>query len=344
MQPGASAFSAIHTQSLPAVQEAAVMYANGRSVDAERVLQDAIDAGGSDARPWALLLGLYRLKGEWRRFEALAAGYAQAFHCSAPRWLSEESLAHLPPELREGGEAYLALVGALDRRTAAPLQTLRERTSRHATLHIDASKITGVDAEGCQALLQALGLLAERGNGALFTGAERLTRLLQEAARGDGTQDAYWNLLLALLRLRGMQADFERAALEYALATGAQPPEWLPVLMPVVASRELEEKRDEPRYRGGPDVLALSDTLTGATDRQLDALQRFARDRHYVNVHLAQLVRLDLSSASALVGLVNGLAAAGKVVRLIRPNPLVEALIETLHADARVQLLRAPAP
>lgn len=344
MQPGASVFSAIHTQSLPVAQEAAVMYANGRSEEAERALQQAVDAGSADARIWELLLALYRVQGEWQRFEALSARFAQHFDRAPPAWLDEGALAHLPTELREGGEAYLELAGALDRRVAVALDSLRERAGRHAILHVDATKIAGVDAVGCAALAQTLAYLAQHGNGVLLTGAEHLTRLLNAAARGGDNSAAYWTLLLAVLRLRGQRAEFQRTALEYALATGDQPPEWEPVLMPIVAQRALEEKRDEPRYQAGPEVLVLSETLTGANDHQLEALQGFARDRQYVNVNLVQLARLDLSSASALVGLVNGLAGADKVVRLIRPNALVETLLEALHLDARVQVVRAEAP
>jgi ABC-type transporter Mla MlaB component len=111
--------------------------------------------------------------------------------------------------------------------------------------------------------------------------------------------------------------------------------------MPVVAARDLQERRDEPRYQPGPEVMRLSDVLAGATDRQLDALQAFAAERQYINVNLATMARIDLAAASALIGVVNGLAANGKVVRLLRPNPLVEALLETLHLDPRVQLVHA---
>jgi ABC-type transporter Mla MlaB component len=344
MEPAARVFSVIHTQSLTPVQEAAVLYANGRSREAQRLLQQAIDVGAeSEVRPWHLLLGLYRIEGDWQSFESLAARFERTFQRAAPSWLSEESLAHLPAEMRPGGEVYCALAGALDRRSAARLEPLSRLAQRYASVHIDASKITGVDSEGCRSLAQLLALLGDNGNGVVLTGAERLTRLLRQAVDGDASQTPCWTLLLELLRLRGLQADFERAALEYALAAGAAPPQWQPVLMPVVAPRGLQEKRDEPRYQAGPEVIRLTDVLAGATDRQLDALQSFAGEREYVNVNLAALARIDLAGASALVGLINGLAAHGKVVRLLRPNPLVEALLETLHLDPRVQLVRTAA-
>jgi anti-anti-sigma regulatory factor len=342
MERAARVFPAIHTQSLTPVQEAAVMYANGRSDDAQRLLQRAVDADGEE-RAWHLLLGLYRIEGDWQSFESLAARFERKFQHAAPNWLSEEAFAHLPPEMHPGGDVYCALAGALDRRSAAKLEPLSRLAQRHASVHIDASKVTGVDGDGCRSLAQLLASLSENGNGVVLTGAEQLTRLLRHAVEGDGGQTSGWALLLELLRLRGLQADFERAALEYALAAGVAPPAWRPVLMPVVAPHGLQEKREEPRYQAGPEVLRLTDVLIGATDRQLDALQRFAGERQYVNVNLAALARIDLAAASALVGLVNGLAAVGKVVRLLRPNPLVEALLETLQLDPRVQLVRAAA-
>ncbi|HEY7759767.1 MAG TPA: hypothetical protein VIA64_10175 [Burkholderiales bacterium] len=343
MEPATRLFAAIHTQSLTPVQEAAVMYANGRSDEAQRLLQQAIEAGGeSDVRPWHLLLGLYRIEGDWQSFESLAACFERTFQRAAPNWLSDESLAHLPPEMRPGGEVYCALAGVLDRRSAAALEPLSRLAQRYAGVHIDASKVTAVDGEGSRSLAQLLAMLGDNGNGVVLTGAEHLTHLLRRAVDSDGSQMPCWILLLELLRLRGLQADFERTALEYALAAGATPPEWRPVLMPVVAPRDLQEKRDQPRYQAGPEVMRLTDVLAGATDRQLDALQTFAAERQYVNLNLATLARIDLAGASALIGLINGMVASGKVVRLLRPNPLVEALLETLHLDPRVQLVRAP--
>jgi len=341
MEPATRLFAAIHTQNLTPVQEAAVMYANGRSDEAQRVLQQAIEADGkSDVRPWHLLLGLYRIEGDWQSFESLAARFERTFQRAAPNWLSEESLAYLPPEMRPGGEVYCALAGVLDRRSAATLQPLSRLAQHPAGVHIDASKVTAVDGEGCRSLAELLATLAENGNGVVLTGAEHLTQLLRQAVDGDGGQTPCWILLLELFRLRGLQADFERAALGYALAAGVTPPQWRPVLMPIVAQRDLQEKRDQPRYQAGPEVLRLTDVVAGATDRQLDAVQTFAAERQYVNLNLATLARIDLPGASALIGVVNSLTAGGKVVRLLRPNPLVEALLETLHLDPRVQLVR----
>jgi ABC-type transporter Mla MlaB component len=312
------------------------MYANGRIDDAQRLLQQAIDADEGE-RPWHLLLGLYRIEGDWKSFASLAARFERRFQRGAPTWLNEEAFAHLPLELHPGGESYCALEGALDRRSAAKLESLAQR---HSGLHIDASKIARVDDEGCRYMAQLLAALRDNGNAVVLTGAERLTALLRQALDADGGQIYYWTLLLELLRLGGQQAEFQRTALEYALATGASPPEWQPVLMPVLASVSVTEKRDEPRYEAGPQANALSGVVL-AGNPQLESLLEFAAARQYVNVNLAQVSRMDCAGAVALTRLANELVQAGKVVRLIRPNALVATLLAMLELDPRVQLIEA---
>ena len=79
----------------------------------------------------------------------------------------------------------MALTGTLDRGAAAALEALRERADQHGALHIDATKIMGVDAHGSHALMQTLDFLEDNGSAALLTGAERLTALLRRAVESE---------------------------------------------------------------------------------------------------------------------------------------------------------------
>lgn len=336
------AFPAILTQNLPPAQEAALMYANGRAGDATDLLERALGEVSVPAEPtvWMLLFTLYRLEGAWQRFDALAQRFEQAFGTPAPLWISEAELAQLPVELRRGGSGYLELVGVLDAQVSARLDAMRGLASRHSAINLDVSRVRDIDADGCARLWEALRFVAEHGNGLLLTGAERLTRLLREAADGNGSVAPYWLLLLEMQRLLGRQGEFERTALEYALATGATPPEWQPVLMPVLAPASVSEKRDEPRYQAGPEALTLSGVVF-AGNAQLDALPAFAAVRQYVNVNLAQVSRMDYAGAATLAGLANALVQDGKVVRIIRPNALVATLLAMLELDASVQVIAA---
>ena len=320
-----------------------MLYADGRADQARALLEQLLETarGCPDPRPWRLLFTLSRCAGDWQRFESLGSRYERVCDRPAPQWLSEEELADLPAEMREGGSAHVALPGALDARSAAALRALRACANEHDSLHLDASKVSGLDQDGCAELSAALRFLGEQGTRLLITGVSRLIRLLKEALVALPAANGYWMALLDLYQYQDMQGEFERTALEYALATGAKPPEWQQAVAPRFHRSHVREKRDEPRYQSGPEVAYLQGIVTSPADPQLTALLRFAQSRQYVNVNLVDLTRIAPAAASELVTAASRLAAEGKVVRLLRPNALVETLLEALHPDPRVQLIRA---
>jgi ABC-type transporter Mla MlaB component len=334
------------SHSLPASQEAAVLYAIGREADAAgflRSMLESAEAESNDPELWYMLFDLLRARGEWKPFEALTQRFEARFGVPAPQWLNEEEMARLPAEVRPGGPGYFELAGVLDASRGLELDRVRAAARSLAGAHLDVSRLAALDAEGCAALLELLRFLPQNGNAVVLTGAQHLTDLLRDAAAGNPWVQAYWSLLLELYRLRGQQRDFERTALEFALAAGASPPAWQPVLMPVAPSSQ-QEKRDEPRYQPGPEVFNLTGVMWGAADPQLTELQAFGAERQYVNINLAQLRRIDFSCGTALANLVNAMAWSSKTVRLIRPNSLVAAFLSTLSLDPSVELVPARRP
>jgi ABC-type transporter Mla MlaB component len=327
----------LHTAILPPHQEAAVMFANGRTEEARALLEAQLATEArSDAQLWALLFCLHRIEGDWTEFDALAVRFRAQFQRPAPAWLDADALGHLPAPLQPGGDACIQLAGALDVRAAVRLEEARDKAARHASLHLDLSRIEGIDADGAAALSGLIRFLASNGNALLLTGSRGIIELLRLAVSGDGRLSAYWTLLLDLYQLEGRRVEFERAAVEYALCTGAPVPEWEAVVMPLAPRNEVREQRDEPRYQAGPEVMVLA----RADEDALLAVREFAGGRRYVNIDLTELRRVSPAAAAGLVELANDLADA-HLVRLLRPNPLVEALLETLDLDARVQLIRA---
>ena len=327
---------------LSLLQEAALFYAHGRAKGAAEVLERAIAPGGEhhqDLESWEMLFDLHRAEADWHAFEQLSARFQATFGVAAPAWLTDEETAHLPPEMQHGGSAYFDLIGVLDTESAALLDAMRKRASKHSALHLDLSKITEADAAGCLRLSQTLRSLCGNGNSVLVTGADRLVRLLHDAAQGNGTEQGYWLLLLDLCQLRGLQADFERTAVEYALATGEDPPSWQPSIRPVIAPPEVEEKRDEPRYQPGAEAIRLRGIMAGADDPQLEELTAFVDGRQYVNINLSRLARMDFACASGFTSLLNTLAAQGKTVRLIGWNALLGSLLSTFELAPSVSLV-----
>lgn len=328
--------SEIQPQLSRAEQEAAVQYANGHADVAIEILVDTLRAEKVAPPPaWLMLFDLFRLQGRWTDFEGLSKRYTALFGRAPPDWLSDGMLPDgLSAELRAGGAAYVEIGGPLGTASAPELARIGEAAARHPVIHIDLTKITQLQEEGCALLSQELQFPA--GNGVLFSGAERIEKMLRQAVDTMPKVAAFWQLLLDLQRLQGNQTKFESTALEFALSVETDPPAWEPVLMPVLTRDTVDEKRGEPRYQ--PELIKIAGEMTGLKDPQLQALQRFASDRQYVNINMARLRRIDFVCAGSLANIIAALKGSGKTVRVLHANSLVTTLLRLLKVDENAAL------
>jgi ABC-type transporter Mla MlaB component len=322
-----------------AEQEAAVQYANGHADAAIEILAEALEAERVAPLPaWLMLFDLFRLRGRWTDFENLSKRYTALFGRAAPDWLSDDILPEgLSAELRPGGAAYMEIDGPLGAGSAPDLARIRVAAAGYSVVHIDLTKIAQLQEEGCALLSQELQFLAENGNGVLFSGAERIEKMLGQAVDTMPKVAAFWQLLLDLQRLQGNQKKFESIALEYALYVETDPPAWEPVLTPVLPCETVEEKRGEPRYR--PELIKITGEMTGLKDPQLQELQRFASDRQYVNINMARLQRIDFVCAGNLANVIAALKGKGKTVRVLHANSLVTTLLRLFKVDENAALV-----
>lgn len=339
MNPGKFEVSEIEGRFVPEAREAALLHASGRATEAESILTEAVaqPRTGQDSRLlWLLLFELYRLQGRAADFDTLSARYSATFGKPAPPWSIASALEGLPSVLRPGGPAYCALSGELCDRSAGQVEHIRRSAAHQSVLHVDLSRVERVSADGCELLSRELEYAVANGNGLLITGAEHVERLLRALVDATPKAAAGWRLLLDLYQIEGRQKAFETTALEFGLAVEVDPPRWAPILMPVVPQEKAGERRDEPRYEA-PEAIYLRAEVTGAKDRQLSALREYARDRKYVNIQLEKLYRIDPVAAASLGNLVLALNNLGKVIRILRPNLLVETLLRMLGLDRHAQ-------
>jgi ABC-type transporter Mla MlaB component len=329
----------------PEAQEAAVRYANGRYAEAAALLADAIAeprAGQDMQMMWLMLFELHRLQGHWAEFDELTRRYTATFDKPAPLWVVDDTLGeHLPAELRRGGPAYCEIAGELGKGSQTQLAAVGKAAAEHSVVHLDLTKITAVSPEGCELFSLELQFLITNGNGVQFSGAEQLEKLLRQAADAQPKVAPVWRLLLDLYQLQGRQHPYESAALEYALYVEVEPPVWEALLMPVLPQADTDERRDEPRYSAGPEMIYLQGEMLGANDPQLDEVRQFARDRDFVNVNLSRLSRIDFVCAANLGNTVSALCDLGKTVRLIKPNLLVATLLKMLKVDELAAIIVA---
>ena len=341
MNPASMEVSEIHTQLSAAVEEAAVLHANGDAEAAIGILFAAIKVAGElreSQLMWSMLFDLYRLQGRWPDYAILAKRYAATFSQPAPDWLPRELLPEgLAPELGVGGPAHCEVSGVLGAGAAPQISEFRKTSASQPVLHIDLTKVSGLDAEGCGLLSAELRRLAAEGEGVLISGGDRIERMLRRAVDESPMEQAYWHLLLDLYRLQGDQRKFETTAMEFALFAEADPPAWEPVLMPVLPHGATDERRDEPRYQS--EIIRFEGEMTGIRDPQLAALARFGADRKYVNINAAKLTRMDFVCAGNLANALAALKNEGKTVRILYPNHLVATLLRMLKVDENAVLV-----
>lgn len=327
----------------PAAESAAMRYAGGYPAEARRALEQGLSQFAQERRLWLMLLDLHRIDGHWKDYEGVVAAYRRQFDEEPPTELERlEQEARLPEPLRAGGKACWALGGILDASAVGALARLREAADHHTVVHLDLSRLSGVEPAGARLLADTLGQLIAAGNGIVLTGDRLLARLLREAVEADPSRRACWELMLTLLRFAQDRPAFERVAVEYALAANIPAPVWEPLLLPQPQMLLPGERRNEPRY-ATREHFALSGVMAGAEDPQLAALTEFAREHQYINLDLSQLDRLDFVCAAQLANVMAALAREGKVLRLIRPNQLVAALLELLNLGGHASIVEASA-
>lgn len=331
--------SEIHGRLHPAAESAAMRYAGGYAEDARRALEQGLAQFPEERRLWLMLLDLHRLDGHWRDYEAVVSAYRRQFSQDPPSERERfEQEARLPEPLRSGGKACWALGGTLDASAVGTLARLREAASHHTVVHLDLSRLSGVETAGCRLLADTLEQLIASGNGIVLTGERLLGRLLRDAVEVDSTRRPFWELLLILLRFAQDRIGFERTALEYALATDQPAPAWEPLILPQPQLNLPGERRNEPRY-AMREQFVISGVMAGTDDPQLAALADFAHEHQYVNLDMSQLERLDFVCAAQLANTLAALTREGKVIRLIRPNQIVAALLEHLNLGSHASIV-----
>lgn len=327
----------------PAAESAAMRYAGGYTAEARRALEQGLAQFPEERRLWLMLLDLHRTEGHWKDYEAVVANYRRHFGQEpAPEQERHEQEARLPEALRTGGKACWALGGLLDASAVGTLARLREAASHHTVVHLDLSRLSGIEPAGCRLLADTLDQLIAAGNGIVLSGDRLLGRLLREAVEAEPTRRPYWELMLTLLRFAQDRAAFDRTALEYALAADVPAPTWEPLIMPQPQWILPGERRNEPRY-APREQFALTGTMKGADDPQLIALTDFAQAHEYLNLDLSQLDRVDFVCAAQLANTIAAFTRDGKVIRLIRPNQLVAALFELLNLGGHASIVSVSA-
>ena len=336
----------------PALEEAAVLYSNGQSDEAESILRSAVrdTALGVQARhAWGMLFDLHQCRGRREAFDELALAFSAHFETSPPTW--DDALA-MPTSVASSATspAVVALPAFLDAQAVKQFEQLRRMAQRDRPVALDLSTVTAVDPIGADLMMRVLAAFMKSGRELILMGAQPLLEVVAsttEAGRRDPS-DACWMLQLELLRLLGRQQEFEDLSIEYCVTYEVSPPSWEGVPPSVRLSSGVSAQTTESLLAGEPIVTAsdeglmLSGELQGRIQDVAAALRQHAQHHTAVQVDCARLRRIDFGAAGELLNEVVALQAAGKYLRFKDVNHLVAALMAVMGIPdlAEVRLRR----
>ncbi len=326
--------------SAPAVEEAAILYANGQLDAAEAALRACLDSEcRSERQPWWMLFDLYQAAGNEAAFESIAIDYASHFETSPPAYapLAAQS-AHRP---FSGVTPTATLSGRLD--ASASTQLARVLAANLPIVRLEFSTIASAAPDGCAALLAALQTLRRGGRELVVAGADHLVAVLRPMlAIGDrNAGEAPWLLLLELLLLMNREKDFEETAMDYCVTFEVSPPSFeapARAALSVGASAGLDA--------AAGDRFLLPGVIEGDSTALLNAIDAYAGQHAALVLDCSRLARIDYAAAMALGGKLRQLANADgadleedkRSIELRDLNHLAAALLRLLGAGEHARL------
>jgi anti-anti-sigma regulatory factor len=314
--------------SAPAVDESAILYANGQNAATEQLLRESLLTLGRHERlPWWMLFDLYQADGREEAFESIAIDYASHFETSPPTWqpLAVVSVAAQPAQ---GVAAVETFDMQLDATVAPRLRRVLEATA--PTVRLDFGKVRGIDADGADCLLRALQTLRASDRELVLAGADTLLTTLRPmlVIGKRGASAAPWLLLLELLLLTNREKDFEEAAMDYCVTYEVSPPSF-------EAPRHVSTAAPAP---GQGDRFMLPTVVTSLEPALMAAIDAYAEERETLVLDCSRLARIDYAGAGSLLARLDAHAAAGRTVELRELNHLAAALLRLLGAGDGVRL------
>lgn len=314
----------------PAAEQAAMTFANGHDADALKLLQAAVLANPQAPElVWRMLFDLCQFLGQHDAFEAHGVDYAVAFERSPPSWTSPDASTGVRPNA-----PLISLSGVLSQASAASIEQLRRLSERAKEMRIDVNRLKDADAAGGALLVEAIADFKRRKLPFFLVNAPVLASLLEQKIQpGQPQNESLWLLLLEAYQQLGRHDPFEELALNYAVTFEKSPPAWEDQ---AVVTREVA-----PPPSARPPANALCGDVLGASADAFAGLSALASECDIIEVDCSALRRMDFVSAGTLLNLIVKWQAAGKSIRFIDVNALVEGLFTVLGIDQIVTLQRS---
>lgn len=316
----------------PELEEAAVLYANGKIGETAALLNRYLldQPSNQDPLPWYMLFDLYEASNQAAPFEDAAVDFAIRFERSPPTWnpRGAPKPTGQPAPIMAYGEKY----GTLER----VKQPRFFEDARHAPyVRLDFTKTQAPDDETARALLGDIVKLNEMKRPVELLGGPGFAVRLDAARQGGRLTETGWFLLMAILQLLGKEEDFENVAVDYAVAYEVSPPSYTPPLP--LPARSAAPTPESPSIPGV--TFRLSGTIGPGGESQLNALKSFAQGKSQVEVDLSQVIRIDFAVVGLLLEILIEITQAGCKVLFKEGNELVNTLLQIVGVSQFAMIL-----
>jgi anti-anti-sigma regulatory factor len=335
-QGNANAIELTSEGSGSAIEETAILFANGLIEPAEAGLRAAIQSdalGDAAQRGWLMLFELLQQRGDKAAFDSLTIEYVLRFESSPPAWIEykDEGPVVAPAGApKPTGSPVIVLPDAVDAGVVKHLEQLKQQSQIHQSITLDASNVRSIDMVGSELLLRVINAFKRASHELIVMGADQLVTPLRaavEAGRRDPS-DAVWMLL--------RQHDFEETGIQYCITYEVSPPSWEPP--PPNLKTRAAQPQAAPVADAVVDGLQWRGTLRGEGEPHFGRLISQARIDKQIVVDCTFLKRVEFATATAMLAMLTKIRQGGSTVEFRNVNYLIAALFSLLGIDAVAQV------
>lgn len=326
------ASSLTQSESVPLLEEAAILFASGQKEVAEQMLQDVIqqdNLGSAIQTAWYMLFDLYQISNNQSAFDYLSLDYASKFETSPPVWDNAASKAREISNIsNDDATPSLTFPSQLDANVIKLLEKLQQLSQQSRSLRLDFTRVKQVDPIGCGLLLRTFKNLKKSNHELILVGAQDFTekiRAILEIGRRDETE-APWLLLLEILQLLHFEKAFEEASIDYCVTFEVSPPSFeAPQNRVIMATQEISHAEEVSNRFMMPAIIE------GRTDSLISQIAAHAKLYNTVLLDCSQLERVEFgASAQLLSGLVPIAGKKDTTIQFHEVNYLVMSLFNAM--------------
>ncbi len=329
----------------PVLEEAAILFSNGQTVEAASLLLSSIEEnnlGPATQTVWMMLFDVYQALNKQTEFESLSIDYAARFESSPPAWRGEKA----EEQTKLNSNVALVIVGVtLDNSATKLLEQIQAATGKGRPVLLEFTKLQKVEPFGAEVLLKALNAFKKAKREIALAPVEKLIEACRagvEAGRRD-TSESIWLLLLESLRLAGRQQEFEDISIDYCVTYEVSPPSWEPMpewIRAEATSPIAATSGEKLGTRSDNGIFHLVGDLKGSIPTESALLTEHSSSRRDVQIDCSDLRRIEFTAAAQLQNQLTTLRTLGKRVALVNVSIPVGTLFGVVGMNdvASIQL------